>query len=554
MDKKFIPFLAILILFASPVFAVTVQMNAINDTYTPAGNIIPYGSLPLINLTQGESFFKFNITNATSHLFSAITLRLDPTAGFCATIGGCYFEIKYLNNNSWDESLIGTSRPDGTRTLISAIPLSTTGGNKDSLDFFGLNTPWAGGLTRTAFNQSIVINGFYMNNTLSLFINGTTFYTPGALGSGNMNGSIVTINTGFSNNYPQLNFTIVEFLNGTHSDTDLTSFAQLDFETGADSDGVNLPSMDIDYNPTLNALVPNSVTGVTMAFGSTSTTIDNDLATRILECYTITSYNSNVHNPNIIPGTYSYICVNLSSTHQGKPFFGMIKVINNTNVRGNSSPEWDFYFAVASPNYVVFSAPTYVPSPPQIGLNLTITTATSITMHNGVMYFRFNTSSGFSPWGTVGAETGVSFTAIHEFILNNQFLNSSRNFEIYFTADDGALNYTSGTYIFNVSLPINNVVNGSALPNALSGLVAAGIVPDYNSALGLFSAFIIVGGTAISFYYAGAIVSIITAVALITVLSLMGFLPYYLMIPILLVAAGIVVSWVSGIFKPGRYA
>jgi hypothetical protein len=546
MDKKIIPFLAVLILFASPVFASEILVDAFNDTYTISNDSTVYGFLPTINLTKGESLFKFDITNATSHLFSVIKFRIYPSLGFCNIVGGCYFEIHYFNNNSWDENITGLTRPSGTRTIISAVALGTTAGDKGSLDFFGIDTPWLGGATRSDINKSTAITGIYSNDTLTLFI-GSTFFSPGSGSPANLNASIYSINSIFVNNYPRLNITVVDYLNGTKSNTDLTTYTMLDFETRVTLTGQTIDAMDLFYLPAINSIYPNAGNGVSLAYATTSTTPDNDLQTRIRDCYSISSYNTDAHNPNINPGVYSYICVNLSSRHQGKPFYGMLKIINNTNVRGNATNEFDYYYAVASPNYIVWSTPTLSPDPAQIGSNLTIGTTTTITLVNAVMFFRYNASGNFTPWGTVNSEYFNSYNDVHSFILNNQYVTSA-SYQIYFIANDGVINYTSQVFSFTVSQPFYNQTNQSALPGALSGLVASGVVPDISSALWFFSSLIVVMGTGLAFWFGGLKFGLLSCVSLIVSLALMGFLPGFIVIPIFIVVGIVITRWVIGVF------
>lgn len=84
----------------------------------------------------------------------------------------------------------------------------------------------------------------------------------------------------------------------------------------------------------------------------------------------------NLNNP---IGTYWTICFNLSSEHNGKQYYGAIKIINNTNSYTS------FYYAVYSPNYVTFSDLLFSPSYPKNQDNVSVEYTTTNLLTSGII-------------------------------------------------------------------------------------------------------------------------------------------------------------------------
>jgi hypothetical protein len=389
----------------------------------------------------------------------------------------------------------------------------------------------------------------YQQDLVTFYIS-TGFSSPGAT-SGGTNGSVSSKEGG---NPPYLLFNITTYLNGTVTNTDLNGFIEFDFE-GPFKNTTTFPSADFLYISSTNSLIPNNALNTTIAIADVSTGQDNDIDTRIERCTSISSYVYTQQFPNPYPGQYNYYCFNLSSTHGGKPFYGMIKVINNSNVRGNSSIDFDYYYAVMSPLHLIFTPPTISPNPAQVGLNLSVQTRTNSPIGNTIMYFYYNASGNISTVQGLNDINGDGNRVVHNFIINGQAVLPAV-YSVYFTGIDLTNNtvVTSATYTFNVSLPFNAQVNNSILPTAIDRLVSGGIVATHQDGLWLFGGLVLVMGTLFAYIFAGGIkVAIITAVSLIAILGLMGFLPYFIIVPVIVIVVILIGKGVLGIFHGGGY-
>lgn len=538
-----------LLLLSASAFAS--NTTTIADTYLIGGNSDVFGLQATVNTSMGPSFYKFNLTNQSGRLFQTAQFSFVPLLPVCTTgpptQDRCWREIYFIPNNTWTEATVNNVvRPDtGVRYLVSGVPMQNyTARRTASLDFLTTNTPWTGGGTRSGSNQSLAMDGIYRNELITLFINGTQTFSPGSLTFfGTSNGSVYS-REGSYLQASLMNFTLTDYLNGTVRTTDSVGFVEFDFETGFNSTE-NFATFDLDYVSGTNTITPNAGRNITMAFALVSQTLENDLATRIAQCYTISSYNGNpaTVNPN---GQLSYLCFNLSAGHGGKPFFGMIKVLNNSNVRGNSSPEFDFYWSVGSANYNAFQNPTYSPDPPIYGLNLTVTTVSNRNL-NATMFYRYkeNLTDSFGPLQSVPDNN--AFGNVHRFTINYQSLFIGY-YEHYFEGVDSSGTFTSATFNFTVAGPAGNVTTNSTLPGAVQSLVDGGWFPSLADGYYFVGALLLALMVIIGFALGGMVGATVAGGGGIIVLGLAGLLPIYVFIPVVVFVVVIIVKVVRHVF------
>lgn len=590
MDKKIIPLFALLLLvspasadfftavedtFASatrPDGAGLMQFDNYNGTNLNLSANFNYGNLsffPTIVIGTGgvpidvRPFVKWNNTpiQNVGRLFNSIRLNMDLAENDCAGArvdSGWY----YLTNDTWNEyTLTYNDMPtlDTSLLLYGKNNSIASGNNVSSFLTWGamvniqissdfLNFPNVTNISNVRF-----VDDLYSDNFTSMVTRGTNFVPlTNNCGTtvGNKRVFFSLQNNTATATQPALNITFTDYINGTHIDTDLVSFSQLDFETETDLDGQNMIAFDVDYSPSLNSLVPNQNRGITIAPMLFSTTPDDDIATRIVDCFYNRFYSYNAINPNVIPSTYSYVCVNLSSGHGGRGFYGMIKFINVTNVRGNSSPELDYYFAVASPQYITFTPPTLSPNPAQVSVNLTVITLSTLNL-NTKMYWFANWSGNLTTLQIVNEPFG-SYTTAHGFVINGGLVREGIYYVYFNGTTPSGYSIISPTYTFNVSLPFTNQLNGTILPSAIDRLVASGVVANRSDALFLFGGIILVLGTAIAYFIGGGLkVAIAVAVTLIGVLGLMGFLPFFIIVPIIIIVVALLVIFIRNFLTGG---
>lgn len=145
--------------------------------------------------------------------------------------------------------------------------------------------------------------------------------------------------------------------------------------------------------------------------------------------------------------TYNTYCFNLSSVFYGNQVYGAIKVINNTNVRGGGSNEFDFYWALYGTALYQFANIQLVPDPPVAGRNLTISWTTSRPTTTGLVLSFTNPATHLPQSATLlGSQ---SLTTSHLISVSGSILFSSvvYTYQVFGT-DSNSVQRFSDPYTF----------------------------------------------------------------------------------------------------------
>lgn len=484
---------------------------------------IKSGGSPL----NSKALVKFYTDYITTGLIQNAQIAFTTETNNCNSYFGGYF----LNNNSWNDT------PTGMPNYSYVPAIDTTMRIKNSTGGNGI-LPSAGdastNLVYPSLGNAYLLNSLYSNNETSI----ATDNTVGSCGS--TVGNRFTIKSrekdgSVRNTSIKIDYT--NYLNGTSNNTDVNDFVEFDFESGYASKNAFFTPMDFEYLASTNIITPNSGQGVTQAlYPYYNGVVADDVSNFVSDCAHLTNYASTPISPYVVQNSYyTFICFNLSARHNGNPTYAMIKIINNTNVKGNASVDFDFYYGVSTNTFNAFFITGFVPDPFLTGLNATVLYATTIPMTT-YAHVRYNNSGAWSPFMfLVGAGTGAE----HSFTINSQLVFPV-NYQYYFDGTDSlGNNYTSGYFNFTVSglNPITGIVNGTTLPSALQGLVDSGVAPNFAWATWIFGSLIIMIATIAAWKINGGGLAFDVAITFLSVLSLIGFLPIWLMIPVIIYVA-----------------
>lgn len=261
-----------------------------------------------------------------------------------------------------------------------------------------------------------------------------------------------------------------------------------------------------------------------------------------VDCRQATSWRTNPldYGINIPYGTYDIICFNLSAWHNGLDTYGAIKVINNTNVRGGDYPEFDFWYAYyppqnsTNPTDVQFSNIQYSPNPAQENINITITWLTSYPMTT-YAYVSVVNNGTQTPYFIVNQSDNTSIT--HSLTINNIY--SLPPYIVVFLSGKNAYGTEFNATPINIIIGYNatgTVINdNSTLGNATTN---TGIFKDQTTGIYIFGIILLFMATAISFFFGGFKFGMTGFVSLLVIETIIGFLPIFLVIPIIVLVAG----------------
>lgn len=537
-----------------------VSVTPINDTYivTPGTNDVAStwcGNVSNSSVNKGlwnnlslwckagvgnyyETLMKFNITTAQSKIIKNLSFSYHMLESGGSSLLTLYFSY----NNSW----VDTSKNSGTIDSNGGIAFKT-------FQSSNLKSVW--NTTYTPLNETGVSFLSYVYNSTDGII--TLFNNNSDVGGTGTNFSFNSMDSAFS---PMLNFTLIDYLSGNVSITDLTGLC-LDFESGSYNDNATSVSdctgstWDLFYDLTTNKITPIEP----IAFAG-RTTSDSNASLGSLDCnlfgpsaYTYNQY-TNV-NPPATPKLYDMFCFNQSYVHAVKGFYGAIKIVNNTNVRYslecplNDCPDLDLYWAIYSPSFATFSAPVLQPNPPIAGINLTVQWTTTIPMYGGV-YFRYNVSGNMSSYYTV-YDSNTSYRTTHLIVIPASYILSYK-YEYYLIGNGSTgSNYTSIMFNFTALgvtelITENTTIAGSS--GALQRLVDAGLVSDYNQAKWFFGGLIILIMGGFAFWFGGMKIGMVSTMLLLLALSTVGLLPGFVLLPVIAVAVLVIITLLQKVF------
>lgn len=520
-----------------------------------------YGNYPYVLLGADDSY-----TNPIENIFGLVKFsngevhshgRLIANVSFIYQSPAYYVPLaqcdivpsSFLRNDSWNESTV---------TYANFPYLHTS-------DFQNYML-WPNMKTYNAGNQSINITGINLGLAYLLDDLHTDNYT--SLSMGNSRGcqasdkhaydyqviySIERNASLYVNIYDPgtwKNFSLkIDYTNqlGGISSNTPAYFTEFNFESGYGSISLYMPGADFEYRTSIyadpnlrNTISP--INGVVMRHTSASENPTNDLSTDIQKCLAYPTYTDADTNKPVYAGNgvYSEFCFNLTSRFN-EPTYGMIKVINNTDVRGSADPEFDFYYIIVTTSYNNFGFPTWSPNPGLPGLSLTVSVDSSAL--SAIMRYRFQPIGGmltnFYQVQDSGSLTNHIFTIPSTDVMGG-------NIEAYFVGQDlfNGMNTTSGWFNITVGA-INTNPNASVLPAAISGLQASGVVPDYNTGVWLVGGLILILGAGMAFIAGGPKLGVAAGVALLLALGLIGFIPFFIVIPVIVFAVIVIVRFLS---------
>ena len=386
-------------------------------------------------IKESRAFFKF--TNPDQN-----KIITDGYFTWETTLGGCNARNKtvYFNpNDTWsDNSLTGKNYPSGNEQMLwgtGLMPQVAGIGvilrNYTSLSFF--DQSHQSGL-------AYLLNDLYSSNATTLETD-AHLYRNGAIDDscGTVTGTVngVASEKLAGHNPPQLNLTLADYFSSEILGTGVST-VYFDFEAGIASRS-SFPQADFKYDSSTNTITPLVAT---MRFDSTMADSSNTL--NLVSCRTAGGFGTGASIPSL--SSYDTYCFNLSAHHSNnRAFYGAIKVVNNTG--GN----FDFYYALYSPNYVQFTNILLSPTQPQRLRNVQVSWKTSMPL-TSALYYRYY-DLGKNQWSDYVSIADATIASQHSLVIpaeNVTFVN----YQYYLEGSDGVniyqsdqQSFTTGSYV-----------------------------------------------------------------------------------------------------------
>lgn len=454
--------------------------------------------------------WKFNTTQITGHLINTSGITFNWLLAGGTGQADENMNVYYRPNSTWtsDTANNETFNTAGTAyVIIPNMPIGT-GTLKTSTTFYTTQAPAFWG---DVYNQS--------NITIETF---TSCYS---CDSGDK-AYIRSIEYGAGGQQAYLQFNLADYLDGfiSYNASDLTVI--YDFESTYSGAGY-IDQRDFGYNLQDNFLYPI----VPMYRAKRETNTDNTLNGVDCSIYSgLYSTAPYLEGINVPEGNYDIFCFDLKNTHGGIQDYASIKIINNTV--GN----FDFYWAMYSGNITTFSSVIKIPSPAQWHQNLTIQWFTSQELNTQLKY-RINSTGEYSAWTTLYNLT--DFSTSHSIIINGERIITGYYQFLLMGNNSAGDNFTSELYNFTVGFPETFNQTNASLPSAIEKIKEAGLFgSDTTVILYIFGIIILFFITAISFYFGGFQFGVTIFVSLMIVEVVIGFLPFFLLAPIIIITVG----------------
>lgn len=492
-------------------------------------NYALYGDLLITycpNVARGlltEAIYKFNFAN-----ISQIITNMTINGKLNTTYASQVFTWKWNQNVTWNEShVIGSGIGADSDELIShTYPTLTSNNVLDNRVNLGLDKSF--------------VNALYQGGNITLKLNQTNPLIACNLNQNQVKTTSESHRFGV-NSGAVVTLTLANFVTTLIQNTDIVPGTVFDFESNTTSNSFS-PVNDFGYDPTTNTIYPQKTKTAIPDF---YTTDENNLD--IISCAGLNYLNvtwGSINEPIFGNPSYDVICFNQSGDHNEQDgWYGAIKVINNTNVRGGAGVDFDFYYALISPSYSTFSTPFLSPDPPQLGQNLSIFWTTSQEL-NTILYYK-PAGGSYSTVQNLG-----NFSTYHNVTINKDSLQLS-TYTFYLAGNTTSGVYsTSINYTFTVGTNLNVTGNGTISTGA-RGLADAGFVDSPVLGVYVLGFFILAFFTIWGFLKGGSYLGLTILVSGIVVLSTITLLPIYLLIPFIVLAAAVVVIIFRKIFTPG---
>lgn len=230
---------------------------------------------------------------------------------------------------------------------------------------------------------------------------------------------------------------------------------------------------------------------------------------------------------------YQYIEWNSSFNN----VYGVFSLIENRYDLGDSaSARHDIRFSFASYNlssYDVVTGVSHTPQIPQPNQNVTVTFYSGQN-NNGAVFWRYRNLTGdlsYSMWLSNIQSTSSTF---HSIIINSAFILDNKFYQYYVTSGTNVNNNSDNFYNFTVgAFGQIGGDTGSVLPTAINRLEASGFCSG-STCVYIFGFFVTAFVAVISFFYGGVRLGATMTAAAITVFAVIGLLPWFMLIPIVL--------------------
>jgi len=198
------------------------------------------------------------------------------------------------------------------------------------------------------------------------------------------------------------------------------------------------------------------------------------------------------------------------------------------------------YVALYSPYYVTFSDPILSPDPPNYNEELAIRFFSSVNLQNSGARLRYKTSenSDFSNWFTIYDEDS-GFKTAHYMIVNATLLRGFYYEYYVFGQDSLGVNYTSQNFTFYVkgaSPLFDNKYENSTILNVAEKWQDAGLCSNFFGCLNIISAFLLLGITIAAGLLVNKKFALVILGVGVLVFGVIGWLPSYVVIPIIFIA------------------
>ncbi len=355
---------------------------------------------------------------------------------------------------------------------------------------------------------------------------------------------------------PKLIFKWADFYTAKITGTD-TTYTYFDFETYT-TDSITFPEADFYYDAVSDKLI---MLGDTVAtFYGREGSNDNTLSE--IPC-TVDAYapseqmNFSVTNQ---PLGYSIYCFNISESFGGRQYAGAIKIINNTNVRGGINNEFDFFYALYSPDWLEIYNVQHSPQSPIINQSVVVTWKTTLEA-DSTLYFRMRESGNdsYSSWGTI--ENLTESVLSHSLTINgSEFIRDNFFYQYYVesasvteTNDGNYYNFTVGGF-YEIDFPPNyttpehgwNITDntGIAITNLERNTGVDAIIWLY-----LMAFLIIAFCSGAGFLLGNSGLGFGIFITLVFIFTLFHWLPSWIIMPFILVTGLILAKLISKVFS-----
>lgn len=465
--KKHVILAVFLLTLLTPIFAQNVVNTSItiftaNDTYVFNTNNAGQGGNTTDNFANSttvvinaqdsgnananmDSFFKFNNSAAQRRVISSLKFAADLTVVNCGTPRTK--PLKFILNDTWDQKIItGQNRPSetGAVTIDGGWVLSANGVSS-SAQLLDTNIQANSELLQDLYNDSF-----------------STIIADGTLGGGSCGAATSTTHTvvsseGDASDSARWNISLSDYLTASILGTDVSN-TWFDFESGRASSSF-FQEADFRYDAGTNTLTP-------IALASRYSTENN--AQNTLEqvtCGSVAPFSgSQITSLNVPVTQRALICFNLSFAHNGRQFYGAIKVLNNTNIRSGVASEFDFFYAMYSPDYTIFSNVALNPTPAQGTRNLTVSWTTSQALTSRIRFrYQDPITNTFTSFVTV-ENLNVSST-LHSLQIDGSNIVGGAYYEYTLSGET-----VSGSTFYSNVLNFTAVTFQQQLPDVTEGI------------------------------------------------------------------------------------